>query len=49
VIVLKLLLGLGKEEEFNPTLFNIFVTAVALGSAFFGSILIIIYISLSII
>jgi len=49
VIVLKLLLGLGKEEEFNPTIFNIFITAIALGSAFFGSILLIIYIILSII
>jgi len=30
----KLLLGLGKEEKFTPSIFNILVTAITLGLVF---------------
>ncbi len=38
-IVFKLLFGLGKGEEYNPTPTQIFITAIALLTAFLGSVL----------
>jgi hypothetical protein len=43
-LLLKLLLGVGtKEEDYNPTAFNMFFTAIGLMLVFFGSLLLIIY------
>lgn len=42
--VLKLLLGVGsKDEQFEPTMGRLFLTAFSLLCVFFGSILFIIY------
>ena len=43
-LVLKLLLGLGEEEDFTPEPLNVFMIALLLGSMFFGSILVLILI-----
>lgn len=43
-LVLKLLLGVGTEEEdFKPTVFNLLITAISLMLVFFGSLLTIMY------
>ena len=43
-LVFKLLFGLGtSEEDFKPTLFNLFMVSVNLMLVFFGSLLAIIY------
>tara|TARA_B100001559_G_C16418394_1_gene583865 strand:- start:740 stop:892 length:153 start_codon:yes stop_codon:yes gene_type:complete len=38
-LILKLLLGAGSKEEFNPTPLNLFTTAVILLMAFLGVII----------
>ena len=44
-LVLKLLLGLGTaEEDFKPTIFNLFMVSVSLMLVFFSSLLAIIYV-----
>tara|TARA_B110000003_G_C16619436_1_gene522572 strand:- start:435 stop:584 length:150 start_codon:yes stop_codon:yes gene_type:complete len=49
MIILKLLLGLGDKQDFDPTPMNIFITGMVLGASFLGTVTLLIYIVLSII
>jgi|TARA_B100000902_G_C27139553_1_gene827876 hypothetical protein len=49
MIILKLLLGLGTKEDFDPTPMNIFITGLILGASFLGTVSLLIYVVLSII
>tara|TARA_Y100000592_G_C5470811_1_gene319392 strand:- start:2813 stop:2965 length:153 start_codon:yes stop_codon:yes gene_type:complete len=48
-LILKLLLGAGSKEEFNPTPLNLFITAIILLMAFLGLVIGLIYTILQII
>tara|TARA_B100000902_G_scaffold131443_1_gene130294 strand:- start:147 stop:302 length:156 start_codon:yes stop_codon:yes gene_type:complete len=46
-IVLKLLFGLGKKENFEINFYTLLFTAVSLGGLFFGSIVLFLYMVLT--
>jgi len=37
-VIFKLLFGLGAEEDYNPTPMQLYITAIGLLTAFFGTI-----------
>ena len=46
MIILKLLLGLGNKEDFNPTPMNLFITGMIMVASFLGTVTLLMYVVL---